>query len=312
MERSQPHGLTASQPEQEMAFEQQASHKIGGDEQSHFKPGLSKRGGRAGVSARRLLIPCLLLFNAVLLTAAVVLGIYCAKAKDLQVPQAMTSPLFIELNYLRNQSEIINEKLEVQATLEKERAIHLQLKTQVKQQKTITDRLQKTIEGLQTEKTQRQTNKTSLEQSCGRCPLGWNLLKSTCYYFSKNDFASGKSWQDSRADCVSQGGDLLVISDLEEQQLISDNFPRVSSSSLWWLNGFWMGLTDVVTEGTWVWVNNVTETERGYWKQGQPSHTGPSKKNCAAFYYYQDARATWFNERCLGVQLNWICEMQSR
>lgn len=45
------------------------------------------------------------------------------------------------------------------------------------------------------------------------------------------------------------------------QQLMSDNFPKKSTSSLWWQNGFWIGLTDVVREGTWVWINNVTEVE---------------------------------------------------
>lgn len=28
-----------------------------------------------------------------------------------------------------------------------------------------------------------------------------------------------------------------------------------------WKNGFWLGLTDMYEEGTWMWINNVTEAE---------------------------------------------------
>lgn len=84
-----------------------------------------------------------------------------AKAKDLQVPHSVASPLIVELNYLRNQSDIVKDQLEAQAALVREQASHLQLKMQVKQQKTISDGLQRKIETLQTEKTKLQTNKTS-------------------------------------------------------------------------------------------------------------------------------------------------------
>lgn len=55
------------------------------------------------------------------------------------------------------------------------------------------------------------------EENCGRCLPGWILLKSSCYYFSPRVSDSKKNWPDSRADCISHGGDLLVINNLEEQ-----------------------------------------------------------------------------------------------
>ncbi|XP_047467267.1 uncharacterized protein LOC125023800 [Mugil cephalus] len=233
-----------------------------------------------------------------------------AKAKDLEVPQSDAAPLTVELNYLRNRSGIIQAKLDAQAKLVKERNNHVELKLQVKQKKALTDTLQRRIETLQIEKTSLQSNKTALEKSCGRCPPGWILLKLSCYYFSRNEMASRKNWSDSRADCLSKKADLLVINSLEEQQLISENFVRQTGGVSWWEGGYWMGLTDVATEGTWVWVNNVTEVSPLYWRSGQPSHSGPLRGNCGAFLHYTDNLKTWFNANCTDTLLNWICEKE--
>ena len=85
-----------------------------------------------------------------------------AKANNLQIPHSAATPFMIELNYLRNNSEIIKAKLEAEAALARERASQVQLKLQVKQQKTNTDILQSQIETLLTEKTKLIANKTSL------------------------------------------------------------------------------------------------------------------------------------------------------
>lgn len=55
-------------------------------------------------------------------------------------------------------------------------------------------------------------------ESCNKCQPGWVLLKSTCYYFSsQNKSDPRRNWSESRGNCVSQGGDLLVIDSAEEQ-----------------------------------------------------------------------------------------------
>lgn len=135
------------------------------------------------------------------------------------------------------------------------------------------------------------------EKNCDRCPPAWVLMKTVCYYFSNNEADSKKNWSESRADCVSKGGDLVAINSLEEQvnviyivsthcddqslsslllltsigwscsllffflqQTISANFPRQeSSSNMWWLNGYWIGLKAVGPQGLWMWVHNKTE-----------------------------------------------------
>ncbi|KAJ0041607.1 hypothetical protein NL108_012602, partial [Boleophthalmus pectinirostris] len=92
--------------------------------------------------------------------------------------------------------------------------------------------------------------------NCGRCPPAWLLFKNSCYYYSIPPPNSKKNWADSRADCISRGGDLLVINNLEEQVIL---MTANTNADLMWKMGFWIGLTDTVSNGTWVWVNNATE-----------------------------------------------------
>ena len=46
------------------------------------------------------------------------------------------------------------------------------------------------------------------------------------------------------------------------QEFVSDTIDNMRSGRDVWLNGFWIGLHDTETEGTWVWINNVTEVEQ--------------------------------------------------
>ncbi|KAM4620555.1 uncharacterized protein ACJ7VT_007224 [Polymixia lowei] len=271
------------------------------------------RGG-SSLPRYRLVILCLGLLNAILLVAAIVIGIYCNKVHEgYMSEQSIATPLIIELNYLQgNHSNIIEALEEAQKALETEKSSHQEIQLHVEQQKTLNDGLQDQIESLRGERTNLKSNISAIEESCGHCLPDWVFLNSTCYLFSIPDFHSKKNWPDSRADCISRGADLLVIDNWEEQQLITDNFPRVTTSGVWWSNGFWMGLTDIEVEGTWVWVNNITQEEPLYWIDGEPNNHGEQGENCGAFYARSDARKTWYDGKCHHHQYNWICEMKPR
>ncbi|XP_061651394.1 C-type lectin domain family 12 member B-like [Phyllopteryx taeniolatus] len=267
------------------------------------------------IPQHRVTVLVLGLLNGVLLIAAVVLAICCASANEdhLLTPHSAVSSLIIERNYLRNHSDILKTKQDADAGLVREQTSQIQLRLQLKNKLRLGDTLRSQIEILQTEKTHLESTKATIEQNCDRCPSGWTLLKSTCYYFSLPEPNAKKNWPDSRDDCFLRGGDLLVIENLQEQVLISENIPKATSSSgLWWQNGFWMGLRNNDSRGTWMWINNTTAIQTGYWRNNQPSTTGLQSGDCAAFFYFSDTIKTWYNGNCQDHLYNWICEMVAR
>ncbi|XP_062296360.1 C-type lectin domain family 4 member M-like [Scomber scombrus] len=263
----------------------------------------------------RLLILCLGLLNAVLLITAVAIGIKCARVKEASLPvsHSAATQLINELNFLRsNHSDVIEAEEEAKKALEAALKNHTQLKVQIEQQKTINDDFQRQMDALRTEKTNLQTNISALEGTCGKCLTGWALFNSSCYFFSYSESKTvKKNWPDSREDCISRGADLVVIDNPEEQKFVSGTIDSMRSGRDIWQNGFWIGLTDTEAEGTWVWINNVTEVERRYWMDGEPNnHPNWNGEDCGvAVYSNLNPWKTRYDGPCQEHPIHWICEM---
>nr|XP_046193609.1 CD209 antigen-like protein E [Oncorhynchus gorbuscha] len=128
-----------------------------------------------------------------------------------------------------------------------------------------------------------------------RCPKGWRMLGSSCYFLS----TGMKTWQESRLDCFERGADLVIINSEEEKKL------------LYQLDGdadllVWIGLTDSVNEGTWKWVDGTPLTT-SYWKSGKPDYGGTNNKDCVEVYHRDNVLANWNDAPC-NRMLHWICE----
>ncbi|XP_055004135.1 CD209 antigen-like protein C [Boleophthalmus pectinirostris] len=301
-----------SEYDQDMSLEQRINKNLS-SRKSHIRHKPFRKGVVFGFPLYRVVLLCLTLLDTALLIAALALGMYCAKVKDFQqVTDSALAPLVIERDFLRNQSNIVKEKQTAQMALENQRRAHMGLKLQIRQLQTVTDGLQSHIQELRAEKTQLEGNRTLLENNCGRCPPAWLLFKNSCYYYSIPPPNSKKNWADSRADCISRGGDLLVINNLEEQMTINNNYPKITATGPQWKMGFWIGLTDTVSNGTWVWVNNATENNTRYWQTDQPSNEESLSGHCAAFARNVLSWKSWYNRNCENDVLNWICEMGPR
>ncbi|XP_056265552.1 CD209 antigen-like protein E [Pseudoliparis swirei] len=118
--------------------------------------------------------------------------------------------------------------------------------------------------------------------------LGWVYFYHSFYYTSSNR----TSWQQSRADCLQRGGDLIVINSKEEQDF-AIQFQRCT----------WIGLTDGEAEGIWKWVDG-TALNTSYWLNGEPNDL--EREDCAEIALF-DKETSWNDQSCI-VDNFWICE----
>ncbi|XP_031236860.1 NKG2-D type II integral membrane protein isoform X1 [Mastomys coucha] len=79
---------------------------------------------------------------------------------------------------------------------------------------------------------------SSREGYCGPCPDNWICHRNNCYQF----FNENKTWNQSRASCLSQNSSLLKIYSKEEQ-----DFLKLIKSY------HWMGLVHIPENGSWQW-----------------------------------------------------------
>ncbi|XP_019940818.1 CD209 antigen-like protein E [Paralichthys olivaceus] len=275
--------------------------------------------GRAGSTCPniRLVILCLGLLNAVLLIVAVVIGINCAKVKgsSSEVIHSAATQLISELKDLRsNHSDMLEATEEAKEELRSAIKNYTRVKATTEQLAAINKGYQRQIETLRLEKKSLQSNISLLEGTCGRCLPNWALHNSSCYYFSCLKSPSvKKTWHESREDCISRGADLVVIDNQKEQEFVTEGIKSFFSPRGGWTRGSWIGITDIEKEGTWVWLNNVTEVEKRYWMDGEPNNHGVQGENCVCIIYSsKNPWKTWFDAKCDEHEVHWICEMPSK
>lgn len=115
------------------------------------------------------------------------------------------------------------------------------------------------------------------DEPCYTCEAGWEHHGGTCYHFS----ISKSSWNQSRADCRAEGGDLVKIDSREEQRFLDG---RVRDLMNEYEDRFWIGLTDSAAEGRWMWVDN-TPLNESFWLSGEPNNwtwITPEGENCVS------------------------------
>ncbi|KAK9531232.1 hypothetical protein VZT92_010670 [Zoarces viviparus] len=167
------------------------------------------------------------------------------------------------------------------------------------------DRLHSRYNSLQNEKQELQKKYNSLvkvkdvfEKDINKvrvkpCERGWIRFHISCYCVS----TSKRNWALGRQDCIARGADLVIIDSREEQAFINEI--QLSHKEVW------IGLTDSVTEGTWMWVDGTPVTTT-YWNAGQPNNLGGNER-CGETWQRSSGIGVWNDDECANLQ-NFICE----
>ncbi|KAI1896493.1 hypothetical protein AGOR_G00095350 [Albula goreensis] len=146
------------------------------------------------------------------------------------------------------------------------------------------------------------------ERLCKKCDDNWIAFQFKCYFFSEHT----KTWNASRAQCQSEGADLLIVNSVEEQRFAFRTSQSVNQRG----NRVWIGLTDVQTEGEWRWVNgNLVTKELQFWHNRtfgahEPDdwkQHNPLGEDCGHLDTSLHALTSWMDGPCESAY-RWICE----
>ncbi|XP_072252426.1 uncharacterized protein [Leuresthes tenuis] len=156
------------------------------------------------------------------------------------------------------------------------------------------EQLQTEYSGLATDRDQLQKNidKITGKVRGMKCPTRWSKFDTSCYFLS----TAKKNWTESRQDCVAAGADLVVIDSQDEQEFVN----RLLDVN----QNVWIGLTDSLNEGTWMWVDGSPVTTT-YWEPGQPNSFS-GDQDCGEFLQ-SSHEGKWNDDGCFSKQ-SWICE----
>jgi len=103
-----------------------------------------------------------------------------------------------------------------------------------------------------------------------RCPEGWVFYEEICYLFHY-EASSNLTWNEGKAECEAKGGFLAeIITEGQQQYLIS-----VASleEDILGTQSWFIGLSNLGSDGRWVWQNSTSDTNFTYWAEKQPDET---------------------------------------
>ncbi|XP_060948484.1 C-type lectin domain family 4 member E-like [Limanda limanda] len=141
----------------------------------------------------------------------------------------------------------------------------------------------------------------SKDETCPRCEDGWEPHGGKCYFFSSVTL----TWNESRTQCISMSGDLVVINNREEQRFLESRVRGKMDTD----DKFWIGLTDSKNKGEWLWVDDTRlDSSVKFWLGNNPDDwrgEKPDGEDCVRMG--KEYLMSWFDKSC-GTSQKYICE----
>ena len=109
-------------------------------------------------------------------------------------------------------------------------------------------------------------------------------------------FEGPANWLEALVACTNEGGSLASIESAEEQQIVEDNAA----------DGAWIGLNDILNEGTATWVNGASVGFTN-WRNNQPNNGGMGQHCVWVRSQSQADPGTWDDVVC-NRDLPYVCQ----
>ncbi|XP_048240434.1 zinc metalloproteinase-disintegrin-like NaMP isoform X2 [Haliotis rufescens] len=143
------------------------------------------------------------------------------------------------------------------------------------------------------------TSTSHYQAGCLSCPDDWVAHDGSCYSF----VTSQKTWSEAMTSCQASGANLVSIETSAENEFLKKFLLRFSTCSSGWSS--WVGGTDKLVEGQWLWSNTGRTVSYTDWGDNQPDNGQSSSNDCMLMCFSEKYR--WGGEDC-GTKQSSICE----
>jgi len=145
------------------------------------------------------------------------------------------------------------------------------------------------------------------------CGNHWSQYNGHCYRHYQAE--KNSTWFNAQRVCKAHKGSLVIYETASEEDFVISTYLQETGShkSNGRLHPFWIGLSDILEGGDFVWSNKKRLTETGYskWKQGAPVTLYKGKLEYCVYTEVRVDVYHWVDLPCsndLRLDLGFVCE----